>query len=338
MTGQDQSFGVTSAETGAAVEPAGEDAVLPYSVDALDVRGRVVYLGSALDAILRRHAYPEPVSRLLGEAIVLTALLGSSLKFKGRLILQTQTDGPVSMLVVDFQAPGNIRAYARFDEERLEAAVQNDAADTPGLLGKGHLAMTIDQGTYMQRYQGLVVLDGGSFEDVAHRYFEQSEQIPTRVRLAVGEMLTRHEGQEPDQVWKAGGIVAQFLPENTERMRMKDFDPGDVPDGIVYQEHAEDDAWIEAKALVDTVEDVELTAPEMNAERLLFRLFHERDPRVFPPQQVADKCRCTRDSVSQMLENFQVEERMEMVVDNQIEVTCEFCSAQYQFDPKDFDT
>lgn len=336
MTEPDTSPEGVDIQSSAVIEPAGEDAVLPYSVDALDVRGRVVYLGSALDTILRRHAYPEPVSRLLGEAIVLTSLLGTSLKFKGRLILQTQTDGPVSMLVVDFQAPGNIRAYARYDEQRVDAIVTNGTADTPGLLGKGHLAMTIDQGAYMQRYQGMVVLDGGSFEEVAHQYFEQSEQIPTRVRLAVSEMLTRNEGREPDRVWRAGGIVAQFLPDNTERMRTKDFDPGDVPDGIVFEEVSEDDAWVEAKALVDTVEDVELTAPEMNAERLLVRLFHERDPRVFPAQRVLDQCRCTRDSVSNMLSNFEEDERREMVVDDQITVTCEFCSSQYHFDPKDF--
>ncbi len=336
MTEPDMSPEGVGIQSSGGIEPAGEDAVLPYSVDALDVRGRVVYLGSALDTILRRHAYPEAVSRLLGEAIVLTSLLGTSLKFKGRLILQTQTDGPVSMLVVDFQAPGNIRAYARYDEQLVDDVVRNGSADTPGLLGRGHLAMTIDQGAYMQRYQGMVVLDGGSFEDVAHQYFEQSEQIPTRVRLAVSEMLTRNEGKEPDQVWRAGGIVAQFLPENTERMRTKDFDPGDAPDGIVFEEIAEDDAWVEAKALVDTVEDVELTAPEMNAERLLVRLFHERDPRVFPAQPVMDKCRCTRDSVSSMLSNFREDERREMVVNDQISVTCEFCSSEYHFDPKDF--
>ena len=159
-----------------------DDAALPFEVDALDLRGRLTRLGPALDDILTRHDYPAPVCKLLGEAIVLTTLLGSSLKFDGRFILQTQTDGPVSFLIVDFQAPDRLRAYARFDATRLK-----DGQDSGALLGKGHLAMTIDQGADMSRYQGLVALDGGNLEDAAHEYFLRSEQIPTRVRLAVGE-------------------------------------------------------------------------------------------------------------------------------------------------------
>ena len=159
-----------------------DDAVLPFEIDALDLRGRLTRLGPALDDILTKHDYPPPVGKLLGEAIVLTTLLGSSLKFDGRFILQTKTDGPVSFLIVDFQAPDRLRAYARYDASRLK-----DGQTSGALLGKGHLAMTIDQGPDMSRYQGLVALDGGSLEDAAHEYFLRSEQIPTRVRLAVGE-------------------------------------------------------------------------------------------------------------------------------------------------------
>ena len=159
-----------------------DDAVLPFEIDALDLRGRLTRLGPALDDILTKHDYPAAVGKLLGEAIVLTTLLGSSLKFDGRFILQTKTDGPVSFLIVDFQAPDRLRAYARYDVARLKEGQSSGA-----LLGKGHLAMTIDQGPDMSRYQGLVALDGGSLEDAAHEYFLRSEQIPTRVRLAVGE-------------------------------------------------------------------------------------------------------------------------------------------------------
>src|SRR6202040_2948227 len=136
-----------------------DDAVLPYEVDALDLRGRLTRLGPTLDEILTKHDYPAPVGKPLGEAIVLTPLLGSSLKFDGRFILQTQTDGPVSFLIVDFQAPDRLRAYARFDAKRLR-----DGQNSGALLGKGHLAMTIDQGPDMSRYQGLVALEGGSLE------------------------------------------------------------------------------------------------------------------------------------------------------------------------------
>src|ERR1700743_3207046 len=158
-----------------------EYAGLPFEVSALDLRGRLTRLGPALDDILTKHDYPAPVGKLLGEAIVLTTLLGSSLKFDGRFILQTQTDGPVSFLIVDFQAPDRLRAYARFDARRIKDQ------DSGALLGKGHMAMTIDQGPDMSRYQGLVALEGGNLEDAAHEYFLRSEQIPTRVRLAVGE-------------------------------------------------------------------------------------------------------------------------------------------------------
>src|SRR6516225_10112946 len=158
-----------------------DDAVIPFEVNALDLRGRMTRMGPALDEILHKHDYPAPVGKLLGEAIVLTTLLGSAVKFDGRFILQTQTDGPVSFMVVDFQAPDRLRAYARFDADRL-----GDAKDSGTLLGRGHLAMTIDQGPDMSRYQGLVALDGKGLEHAAHEYFLRSEQIPTRVRLAVG--------------------------------------------------------------------------------------------------------------------------------------------------------
>src|ERR1700704_4133297 len=178
-----------------------DDAVLPFEVASLDLRGRLTRMGPALDDILTRHDYPPQVCKLLGEAIVLTTLLGSSLKFDGRFILQTQTDGPVSFLIVDFQAPDRLRAYARYDAGRLQPG-QNSAA----LLGHGHLAMTIDQGADMSRYQGLVALDGGSLEDAAHEYFLRSEQIPTRVRIAVAEEL-RGGPQGVRHCWRAGGIL-----------------------------------------------------------------------------------------------------------------------------------
>ena len=164
-----------------------DDIVTPFEVATLDLRGRVVRLGPVVDRILSAHAYPQPVAKLLGEAVVLTVMLGSALKIDGRFILQTQTDGPVRMLVVDFTAPGKVRACARFDKDRVAAAIAQGKADAGALLGKGHLAMTIDQGPDMNRYQGLVGLDGGSLEDAAHEYFHRSEQIPTRVRLAVAE-------------------------------------------------------------------------------------------------------------------------------------------------------
>ena len=303
-----------------------DDAVLPYEVDALDVRGRLVRLGPALDEILTKHDYPAPVGKLLGEAIVLTTLLGTALKFDGRFILQAQTDGPVSFLVVDYMAPDRLRAYARFDAARL-----GEARDSGALLGRGHLAMTIDQGPDMSRYQGLVALDGGSLEDAAHEYFLRSEQIPTRVRLAVGEEWRSSDGGK--HRWRAGGMLMQFLPKAPERARQADLHPGDAPDGVEVHSVAEDDAWVEARSLIETVEDVELIDPELSGERLLFRLFHERGVRVFNPQVLKAQCSCSRNAVAAMLKSFSPDDRAAMVKDDKVVVTCEFCSSVYDFTP-----
>jgi molecular chaperone Hsp33 len=307
-----------------------DDAVLPFEVDALDLRGRLTRLGPALDHVLSKHDYPPPVGKLLGEAIVLTTLLGSSLKFDGRFILQTQTDGPVSFLIVDFQAPDRLRAYARFDARRLK-----DGQDSGALLGKGHLAMTIDQGPDMSRYQGLVALEGGSLEDAAHEYFLRSEQIPTRVRLAVGEEWRGGEGERPKHRWRAGGMLLQFLPKAPERARQADLHPGDAPEGSVTHTIEEDDAWVEGQSLISTVEDVELIDPDLSGERLLYRLFHERGVRVFHPLPLRAQCSCSREAVAAMLKSFAPQDRADMVKDGKVVVTCEFCSSVYQFTPQE---
>jgi len=313
-----------------------EDAILPFEVAALDQRGRVVRLGPALDRILAAHDYPPPVATLLGEAVVLTVLLGSSLKFDGRFILQTQTDGPVRMLVVDFTTPGKVRACARFDADRVAATMQDGRPSAADLLGRGHLAMTIDQGPDMSRYQGLVALDGGDLEDAAHEYFFRSEQIPTRVRLAVAEEFTSGS-HGPEHRWRAGGIMLQFLPKRPERMRQADLDPGDAPEGTAVHEVAEDDAWVEGRSLIETVSDVELIDPEISSEQLLFRLFHERGVRVFDPHEVLARCTCSREGVADMLKSFSEDDREHMVENGKIEVTCEFCSATYEFAPEEVD-
>ncbi|HZS63380.1 MAG TPA: Hsp33 family molecular chaperone [Xanthobacteraceae bacterium] len=307
-----------------------DDTVLPFEVPALDLRGRVVRLGPSVDEILSLHAYPAPVAKLLGEAIALTVLLGSSLKFDGRLILQTKSDGPVRMLVVDFTMRGQIRACAQFDKERV--AGLGLGAESGALLGHGHLAMTIDRGPDMNRYQGLVALQGGSLEDAAHEYFLRSEQIPTRVRLAVAEEL-RPGANGAGHRWRAGGILLQFLPKAAERMRGPDLDPGDAPEGVTRHEVPEDDAWVEGRALVETVEDLELIDPAVSSEALLYRLFHERGVKVFRNASVAARCSCSREGVSTMLRSFPQNDRDDMVQNGVISVTCEFCNRNYQFEP-----
>jgi molecular chaperone Hsp33 len=309
-----------------------DDIVLPYTVESLSTRGRLVRLGSAIDAILKRHAYPEPIAKIVGEAAVLAVLLGSTLKLEGRFQLQTKSEGPLHMLVVDFDAPSNVRALARFDAaalaRRLEEGGEGD------LLGEGHLAFTIDPGGDMSRYQGVIALEGQGLQDAAHSYFERSEQIPTLVRLAVGQVVTPRGAE-----WRAGGLLAQFLPDSPERRRHVDFDPGDLPEGAAPQADSddEDDEWLEAKARAATTEDHELIDPTLSSERLLFRLFNERGVRVAEPSALVDACRCSSERIDTMLQSFSPEERQAMVGDDgKIGVTCEFCSIKRVFDPADY--
>ncbi|OED00333.1 MULTISPECIES: Hsp33 family molecular chaperone [unclassified Rhizobium] len=309
---------------------AGDDHVVPFQVEGLDVRGRAVQLGPLLDAILARHDYPTPVARLLAEAIVLTVLLGTSLKFEGKFTVQTKGDGPVDLLVADFTTPENVRAYARFDEEALAKAVAEGRTEPEQLLGKGVLAFTIDQGRFSQPYQGIVALDGASLEEIAGTYFRQSEQIPTRVRLGAAELFDRDENGKPRHRWRAGGLIAQFLPEAPERMRQPDLHGGDGDTGV--RDHVEDDAWAEARSLVETIDADELTDPQVGTERLLYRLFHERGVRVYEPKAVYDRCSCSRDKLKGVLKGFTAEEIEASQDDGEIAVTCEFCSTTYRFE------
>lgn len=315
----------------------GDDVVVPFTLDTLESRGRAVRLGEALDSILNRHNYPEPVARLLGEAVLLAALIGSSLKFEGRFILQTQTDGPVNLIVVDLDAPDGLRGYARFDADQVRAAIEAGSTAPGQLLGHGHLAMTVDQGTHMDRYQGIVALEGESLEDVAHTYFKQSEQIPTMVRLAVAELSTKGD---PRPSWRAGGLLVQHMPSDGGR-RMGDL-PGDGdfsnPE-TADPDFVEADKWVEARALLGTVSDAELADPDLSPERLLFRLYHETGVRVFEPIALEERCTCSAERIEAMLvENFSEEERQDMAVDGEIEVVCEFCSSAYHFNPARFTT
>ncbi|CAN7273779.1 Hsp33 family molecular chaperone [Rhizobium sp. LjRoot98] len=309
---------------------AGDDHVVPFQVEGLDVRGRAVQLGPMLDAILERHDYPLPVARLVAETVVLTVLLGTSLKFEGKLIIQTKSNGPVDLVVADFATPDRVRAYARYDEEALKIAEENGLTQPQHLLGEGVLAFTIDQGAHMQRYQGIVPLDGASLEEIAGVYFRQSEQIPTKVRLGVAELLDRDENGKPRHRWRAGGMVAQFLPEAPDRMRQADLHGGDGDDGNGAL--AVDDLWDEASVMVQTIDADELTDPTVGTERLLYRLFHERGVKVYPPQAVYDKCSCSREKLRDVLASLSQDDIDHAAEDGLVSVTCEFCSTTYRFE------
>jgi molecular chaperone Hsp33 len=294
-----------------------DDLLLPFQAEQADVLGRLVKLGPTVDTILSRHAYPEPVSRLLGEAVALTALLGAALKFEGKFILQASTDGPVDLLVADYQVPGGLRGYARFSEERI-ASLKPDEA----LLGQGHLAMTIDRGAETERYQGVVPLEGESLTQAADTYFRQSEQLPTFIRLAVARHYRGGKPGEGAWAWRAGGLMVQKLTREGGRA------------GAPSAAFEED--WTRAKALAETVEDHELLDPTLPPDRLLYRLFHEEQVRAYRAVPLESYCSCSRARVEELLKRFSTEELAEMVIDGEVWVTCEFCNMRYRFDPAAF--
>ena len=304
------------------------DVVIPFAVKPLGVRGRIVRLGAVIDDILSRHEYPDAVSGLVAESIALTAMLGSALKFDGKFIVQTKTTGPVQMIVADFVSPGGVRGCAKYSKPRIDELKKPDQKQ---LLGEGILGMTVDQGTDMERYQGIVQLGDSTLTDAAHTYFQQSEQIPTRLRLAAGPLLARGEKKTH---WRAGAILVQHLPAEGGSSPRKEMQ-GDAPEGAEH-EVEEDDNWVKARLLLDTIEDHELLDPTLSAEDILYRLYHEDGVTVYPAIPITRHCTCSREAVSVMIGNFKPTERADMVKNEQIEVICEFCSTPYRFTLAEF--
>ncbi len=303
-----------------------DDLILPFQADLAGARGSVVRLGPAVDEILRGHAYPEPVCKLLGEAVALTALLGASIKFEGKFIFQTSTDGPVNMLVVNYRSSGELRGYAGFDADRLAALEESGEGTSVKLLGDGHLAMTVDRGPDMESYQGVVALENSDLNAAADAYFRQSEQLPTFIRAAVARHYSAAnaggEGNQNQWSWRAGGLMLQHLTREGGHDA-----PATAHDG---------DGWRRASILAATVEDAELVDPLLAPERLIYRLFHEENVRAFKPKPLTFICGCSPDRVKAMLGSFEAQEVADMARGGRIRVTCEFCNTRYDFDPEEF--
>jgi molecular chaperone Hsp33 len=306
-----------------------DNLVLPFEVKPLGIRGRVVRLGSVVDDILSRHDYPAPVSGMVAQSVALSALLGSTLKFQGKFILQTKTEGPVNMLVADFVSPNGVRGVARYN--KVSVAELGASPTEIALLGDGYLAMTVDQGAEMDRYQGIVPLGQGTLTDAAHTYFAQSEQIPTRLHLAAGPLQVKGDKAAH---WRAGAILIQHLPREGGISRTP-VSSGDVPEGL-EEEVQEHDDWVKARMLLDTVEAHELLDPSLTAEELLYRLYHEDGVTVYPPLNLQRHCTCSKETVGDMLRNFPEQDRTDMIEDGAIKVVCEFCSTPYVFSPSEF--
>ncbi len=297
-----------------AVQSPTDDLVAAFSIENHPARGRVVRLGAVVDEILSRHDYPEPVANLLGEACALAALVGASLKFEGRLIVQAQGNGPVQYVVADYDTSGALRGYCRFDAARVAEASTGFAR--PGartLLGEGLFVMTLDPADMKERQQGIVPIEGETLALCAEQYFGQSEQTPTRVRLAVAEL---HD--DAGRSWRSGGAILQNIASDDAR--------GDTAD-----------AWDHVRALFDTLGEDELVDPTIPPETLLYRLFHEDGVRLFPAKPLVARCRCDTDRILGMLRTFPPEDRADMLEDGRIVVTCEYCSRRYDVDPAEVD-
>ncbi len=289
----------------------GYDRVLRFSIPGRNARGRVVRLGPVLDTILTAHDYPPPIRRLLAEALVLTALLGTLLKDEdSQLTMQAQTEaGVVDLLVCDYRN-GELRGYVRHDADRL--AMLGRDPSLFALFGKGYLAITFDLATSGQRYQGIVPLEGSNLAEACESYFAQSEQVPTLIRLGIGDGAAGCIG---------AGILVQHLAEGEEgRERLH-----------VKLEHPE---WEHVAILAGSTRPEELVDPDLSLEALVWRLFHEEpEVRVESGAMLERGCRCSIAHYQSVLTRFPESERIEMRnAAGLIEVDCAFCSKLFQIE------
>lgn len=302
-----------------------DESALPFQLDALGVRGRLVRLGPALDAIIERHGYPLAVARPLAEAMVLCAALATSLKYDGIFTLQIAGNGPIRLLVTDLTTEGALRGYAQFDSWKLAVALgagKSEAPDgyVPKLFGRGTLTFTVDQGQHTQRYQGVVPLEGASLADCAHTYFRQSEQLPTGIKIA-----TRREVVDGTAHWRSAALMVQQMPE---------LEAGRIH---VDREQREDD-WRRAVILMASATEAEMLDPGLPAETLLHRLFHQEGPRQFARRPFMARCRCSRERIDRVLRSIGREELDDLRDSSgKVAVKCEFCSTEYIYDDHDLD-
>jgi molecular chaperone Hsp33 len=302
---------LTQPQSQPASQTARDDLVAAFQIEGQPARGRIVRLGSVVDDILKRHDYPEAIANLLGETCALAALVGASLKFEGRLIVQAQGDGPVSYVVADYDTSGGLRGYCKFDPDKVadvSAGFVRPGART--LIGSGLFIMTMDPQNLKDRYQGVTAIEGETLALCAEQYFAQSEQVPTKVRLAVGELQVGDV-----KTWRAGGMMIQNIAEDDAR-------------GSTAE------AWSRAQMLFETLGEDELIDPTVAPETLLYRLYHEDGVRMFTPKALRAYCRCSEDRVLGMLRAFPTADLSDMVEpDGLIHVTCEYCSRGYVIAP-----
>jgi molecular chaperone Hsp33 len=288
------------------------DFIQPFQIEDLGILGRIVRLDGVLASAFAHQDYPVEVASLLAESMVLTAGLAGIIKFEGIFTLQSQSDGPVNLLMADITSDGDMRGYARFDGEAVELASDQSGSMVPKFLGAGHLALTIDQGQDMERYQGIVELTGSSIAECAQEYFKNSEQLETAI-IIFSEI-------EADAIPRAAALLIQRMPSEVE-------------DAIAHDD--EDEAWNRAVALMSSIKAEELLSKELSASQVLYRLYHEDGVRVYTQKIVQHTCRCSYEKVSTTLASFPREEIEDMSENGLVTVTCEFCKTDYRFSKED---
>ncbi len=288
-----------------------EDQCLPFQIEGQDIKGRVVRLGRSVNDVLSKHNYPDEVSKMLGETLAFTALIGTLMKYDGILTTQMKGDGPFRVLVSDFHketenAIGNIRGYTSFDGDI-------DSSDSlEELFGEsGYLAITIDQGKFMERYQGIVKLEGDSITAAAEEYFRSSEQLPTKVMLS----CQKNDAGE----WQAGAIMIQHYARTAEDEHGRD-------------EGETEDHWNTASILLSSLKKEELLDQNLSLQNLLIRLYHETGVRVFEHTDVAAGCRCSEDKIRAALTSLDLQELQDVAEEGTITVTCDFCTKDHKFE------
>ena len=297
----------------------GGDFVLPFQLVESGLRGRLVKLDTAIDAILRRHDYQEDVSNVLGQAIALTGALSATLKFEGKFTLQIQGEGAMRILVADVDTAGHLRGYVGFDADKLASLPA--APSVARMFGGGYLAFTVERDSGEGRYQGIVALEGETLADSVHHYFRQSEQIPTGLRLAC------ERGE--DGRWRGAALLVQRVPETGgEAVSGGSVDAFRPPP----ETWEEDEGYMRAIALLATATSEEMLAQSEAPEDLLFKLFHEDGVRIFEPSAISGDCECPPNKFHDLLARLPRSEVEDCKVDGVIDVTCEFCGKTERFD------
>jgi molecular chaperone Hsp33 len=289
------------------------DFVLPFQLEKVSIRGRLVRLDHSMNDILERHRYPPLINRLLQELIALSTALANLFKFEGIFTLQVNGDGPVRLMVVDITHDGDIRACARYDEEKVMKLPLSTSSIHP-ILGTGYMAFTIDQNNIDDRYQGIVELSGSTLSECLHHFFRQSDQLET------GVVAFSSSDNLPTSNHVAAALIIQRMPTSSD---------------LSFEAlEEENDGWLRSLSILGTVTPKELLSHDLAPQDLLFRLFWEDGIRIFENRFVRAKCRCSEDRISQMLKTFSTADIQEMIQDQKIVVTCEFCNQEYIFDPE----